>query len=117
MTEVDLKKQLGLRIQALRQRQGLTQEQLAERIDRSVETISNIERGASSTRVATAAKIADVLEVSLPELFELGDVSSSRRRRRAIAEVVQALEAQDEETFKITLGLIRSALALHGARR
>lgn len=117
MNEADLERLLGLRIQALRQRSRLTQEELAERVDLTVGTISNIERGARRTRLSTAAALASALGVSLPELFEFAEVSSTRTRRRAIAEINQALEMQDDETFKITLGLIQSALALQTGRR
>jgi transcriptional regulator with XRE-family HTH domain len=60
----------GRRVQQLRKFQKLTQEQFAEITGLSVDTISNIERGLSSTRLETMADIAKALKISLPELFE-----------------------------------------------
>eukprot|EP01030_Chromulinospumella_sphaerica_P010004 gene10004-9810_t len=94
----ELKRSFGGRVQALREGAGLTQEQLAERIDRSVDTVSNIERGANSTRIEIAGRIAEVLGVSLPELFEFGEVDPNRQRRRQINALAQALSQQDEAT-------------------
>jgi len=48
----ELKRRFGKRVQGLREAQGLTQEQLAARIQRSVDTVSNIERGATRIEVA-----------------------------------------------------------------
>jgi len=44
MDAEELKRRFGKRVQGLREAQGLTQEQLAARIQRSVDTVSNIER-------------------------------------------------------------------------
>lgn len=47
----------------------MSQEELADRVQLSVETISNIERGRPTTRLSTVAKIADALETPVGELF------------------------------------------------
>lgn len=113
MDATELKTRLGRRVQALREGKGLTQEQLAEQIGRTVDTVGNIERGANSTRVETAARIAAALGVELPELFEIGGGDPiARRRRRVLGPLVAQMEQLDEATFEATLRVIEGALAL-----
>lgn len=108
----DLKRRFGGRVQALREGAGLTQEQLAEKIDRSVDTVSNIERGAYGTRIEVAGRIAEVLGVSLPELFEFSEIDPDRQRRRQINALSQALFRQDEATFALLASLLSTGLQL-----
>jgi transcriptional regulator with XRE-family HTH domain len=66
----DLKKLVGKRVKALRKTKGLTQEELAELIDKTVETISNIERGVKLPGLATLEEIRKALGVNLSELID-----------------------------------------------
>ena len=70
---MNLQKQLGKRIQELRKQRGLSQEQLAEKIDIANNTMSNIERGNSFMTAPTLERIMDVLCVSPRELFTFTD--------------------------------------------
>ncbi|NVJ91096.1 MAG: helix-turn-helix transcriptional regulator [Methylocystaceae bacterium] len=69
MKNDDIQKAFGKRVRKLRKEKGLTQEQLAQSIDRSVDTISNIERGFSATKLSTAGVLAEQLGVELYDLF------------------------------------------------
>lgn len=80
----EIRQGFGRRVQSLRKAEGLTQEVLAQRIGRSVDTISNIERGFSSTRIETAAAIADALGTTLSDLFDFQAVPSSEREARRL---------------------------------
>lgn len=64
-----LQKKLGHRIAALRKKQGLTQEALAEVIGCSVEFISLVERGVNAPSVAGLQGFADALKVEVRDLF------------------------------------------------
>lgn len=108
----ELKRSFGRRVQALREARGLTQEQLAERIERSVDTVSNIERGANGTRIEVAGRIAEVLGVALPELFEFEEVDPDRQRRRQINALTRALVGQDEARFALLAQLLSTGLQL-----
>jgi|GEM_PF-3583320 len=59
----------GKRVRKLRKARGLTQENLAEKIGKTVDTVSNIERGFTSTPIPTMELIAEALEVELQEFF------------------------------------------------
>ncbi|MFO5439508.1 MAG: helix-turn-helix domain-containing protein, partial [Dolichospermum sp.] len=59
----EAKQLFGDRVQALRKERGITQEQLAEHIDKSVEHISYIERGERAPSFETILDIAEALKV------------------------------------------------------
>ncbi|GAB4316210.1 MAG: helix-turn-helix transcriptional regulator [Promethearchaeota archaeon] len=58
-------------LRALRERKGLTQQQLAELVGVTRETISIVERGRYNPSLPLAFKLARVLEVSVEDLWEL----------------------------------------------
>ena len=64
-----LQKKLGQRIADLRRARELTQEELAEAVDCSVEFISLVERGVNAPSVAGLEKFAKVLKVEVRDLF------------------------------------------------
>jgi len=66
----DLSRRLGNRIRKLRNQAGLTQAQLAERVEISDEFLSRMERGLKSPSLETANRIADALGVTLAVLFD-----------------------------------------------
>lgn len=57
-------KDLGRRIRTLRQKQQLTQEQLAEKIDMSTSFLGHIERGTRVASLETLVKICNVLDAN-----------------------------------------------------
>lgn len=73
----ELKRSISARVLAARNHAGLTQEQLAEAVDRSVEALSNIERGVSLPTIDTVDRIAKA--VSVPMSFFFQDVSDARQ--------------------------------------
>lgn len=68
-----LQKKLGQRIADIRRARELTQEQLAEAIDCSVEFISLVERGVNAPSVAGLEKFAKALKVEVRDLFSFED--------------------------------------------
>lgn len=67
VTEKD--KKLGKRIQKLRKKVGMTQEQLAEKVKLSAKYIQFIESGNRIPSLKTVYKIAHVLGVKAQDLF------------------------------------------------
>ena len=55
---------MGDRIKEIRKKQGLTQEQLAEKVDITLEYISQIERGLKIPSMQVFIKLVEVLDVS-----------------------------------------------------
>lgn len=60
---------MGSRIREARKKKGLTQEQLAERLDLSVEFISQIERSLKLPSMQVFIKLVEVLQVSADYLL------------------------------------------------
>lgn len=56
--------EVGSRIRIARERAGLTQEELAERIGRSTQFISTIERGAAGPSLETVVRLCEVLHTT-----------------------------------------------------
>ena len=70
MTGKTVKANLGKNIKFLRSEKGLTQAILAEKADISIIFLSSIERGVKYPKADTLAKIANILEVEVFELFK-----------------------------------------------
>lgn len=69
MTNPQLLRELGSRISTQRKALGLTQEQVAEKMDVSVQMISNLELGHKAIRPENLAKISMILHVSTDYLL------------------------------------------------
>jgi len=69
MYEEDIIKRIGLNITIIRERQGLTQEKLAELAGLHRAYIGQIERGEKNIGLKNLEKIAKALDVSIKELF------------------------------------------------
>jgi transcriptional regulator with XRE-family HTH domain len=65
-----LKEKFGLRLQELRKSLGLTQDNVAEKINMDTPNLSNIENGKRFMTPQNIEKIADVLGVDVKSLFE-----------------------------------------------
>lgn len=67
----EAKQLFGERVQALRRERGITQEQFAERLNKSIEHVSYIERGERAPSFETILDIAEALGVSVPYLMNI----------------------------------------------
>lgn len=56
--------EIGKRIQGRRKQMGLTQEQLADKMDVSIQMVSNLERGNKSVRIENLIKLSEILNIS-----------------------------------------------------
>ena len=60
---------VGQRIRELREERGLTQAQVAERLESQVGNYQNVEHGKRNVTMETLVNIATVLDVPIEELF------------------------------------------------
>lgn len=67
---MDLKQYIGAKVKSARLEKGLTQEQLAGMLEKSVETISNLERGTYMTSLDTLFTVGAMLDVPMTYFFE-----------------------------------------------
>jgi len=99
---------LGARIKKLRNRAGLTQAQLAERVDISDEFLSRMERGAKAPSLHTAEKVARALGVSMKELFDFDAVPAVDSKTVRLEGLVSYLAVVDEGTVDLIEAVART---------
>lgn len=100
---------LGKRIQLIRERRGLTQEELEEKSGVNTKYISAIERGQKNTTVKTLEKIAKGLNIELYELFLFSErLEPEKAVRKAIESLVRD---SDLKTLNLCLDFLRKAEA------
>ncbi|GAB5390441.1 MAG: hypothetical protein Alpg2KO_34090 [Alphaproteobacteria bacterium] len=80
MDEQKLYLAFGRRVKELRKQCGLSQDELGKLIDKSQDTVSNIETGRAGTRLETTYAIAQALNVELSQLFTLTAEPDPRQR-------------------------------------
>jgi transcriptional regulator with XRE-family HTH domain len=103
-----VRKEIGSRVQVNRKKNGLTQAQLAEKIEVSVETVSRLERGVAMPSVERLYDIAKALRVRIDEIF----APNYRRTRESqpSIEVQKLLRGQPEEKTTLILKIARVVL-------
>lgn len=74
MTNIDINKQIGIKIKLLRTKSQFSQEKLAEKADMNKNTIGLIERGEISPSIETLYKIANALNIELKELVDISKI-------------------------------------------
>jgi len=108
----DLLKRLGNRIRYLRNRAGVTQAQLAERVDISPEFMSRVERGLKAPSLDSANKIADALGITLSDLFDFQE--TQRGEKEELVKGLQGMLAvADVETVKLVVEVGRTIVERH----
>lgn len=100
MENKQLLKEIGERVNLRRKALGYTQEQLAEKINVSVQMISNLELGKKAIRPENIIKICDTLEISADYLLTGSDSS------RKISAISGKLNTLPPESLKIIEQLI-----------
>jgi len=73
MTDDTIQKRFGERIRALRQLRRLSQEELAFRAGIHRTYLGGVERGERNPALKNINSLAEALNVTLAELFQLGD--------------------------------------------
>jgi transcriptional regulator with XRE-family HTH domain len=94
---------VGSRIQELRQKLGLTQDQIAEQLNMNRANFSNYERDVAVPPGETLAKIADILRTSTDYLLGRNDIKLSSKEEHDIArdleKILSNLENEDSLAF------------------
>ena len=107
-----LQRLFGRRLRDLRKRRGFTQESFAEATNRSVKTISNIERGQGGASLDTLEAFAKRLGVDIKDLFE--GVSLRRHgdphRPQLEARIVDIIHELDRERLEIAGAQVEALL-------
>lgn len=103
---MDTKNRVALRVKTARKQQGLTQEKLAELIDRSVDTISLLERGQVLPSFETLERLSERLNLPLRDLLDAGSDDEERvELETALMSVARGL---DKKTLRLAVEQIQA---------
>jgi transcriptional regulator with XRE-family HTH domain len=98
------KVRVGSRIREIRKRRGLTQEVLAERVERSVDAISALERGRALPSFETLEKLAQALDVPLGDFFDHAhDEGADDRRVRLLTHLMVSARALNTDELEVAV--------------
>lgn len=102
---------IGKTIKFFREKNNLTQQELAEKIDISDKHMSKIERGIYLPSLTNFIKLLSVLNVSISE-FGFPEVEEHKSSRKELIELVQSAKEKEVEyfltMFKATKHLLES---------
>lgn len=106
----DLKSHVGSRVQQARKAKKLTQAEVADRLGKAVETISNIERGASWTSLEMLESLSKLLDERVEFFFEgfSRGRPKSRSRLQLEAELATLLRDLGEDQLRVVRDLAKS---------
>jgi transcriptional regulator with XRE-family HTH domain len=105
----DLRKRFGRLVAAHRRRQGMTQEDLAQRAGVSTDMIGRIETGGTGARFPTIQKLAEALKVDPAELFS-SEVPRGALDRKSLVDITARLAGLSERELSWVGGLLDAAL-------
>ena len=91
-----VQKIIGRRIQEIRKQKGLTQEQLAERVNISPHYLSALERGVYNIKLDLLVDILNILNCSSDEVFQDVVDSSSKIKASQLSEKLKGLPLQEQ---------------------
>ena len=108
-----LKHVIGGQVRTARATKKWTQSELAAHIERSVEAISNIERGVSLPTIETLERIAKTTGTEVVRFFtksELSDPSYSRTRAAKMTRLKEVCDKLDDRDLAIAVDQVEAFL-------
>lgn len=112
-----LRKQVGLRVAELRRAAGLSQDDLAAKIDKSSQSVSQMERGAIAPSFDTVEALARALKVGPALLFPATLTGKRPTARDETLSAIIAGAAQLSKSDADTLRVIVDALLARKTER
>ncbi len=104
----DIEKRIGARITEIRLSRRLTQFQVAEKINVSVETVSSLERGVSIPSLRTLEFLAEKLNVSLGTFFDFEEAPVKHPAfEREIAKLISLLRVLSYKELRLLHEVLR----------
>lgn len=100
-------KLIGSRIKTERNRAGLTQEQMAERLDVTIGYVSQVERGITRISLDLLAKISTILECDISSLITQSAINTDGYITDDILVGIRRLSARDR---RVVMSMIRTML-------
>lgn len=113
----DLGTLLGARLRAARKRARLTQEELAARVGKTPESISNIERGQQLPALDTLLALCEALRVTVMEVLDLDPAIEEPYRAELIAKFADFARSLDDRDVAIATNLFQAMRIFLDANR
>ena len=104
---MNTKQMIGARIKEIRNKKGLTQEQLSEKMEINPKYLSSIERGNENPTLNTLIKLSESLEVDLSEIFSFIQIEDPGERKSMITSL---LDEADNEQLKVAFRVLSAVL-------
>lgn len=103
-----VEKLIGISIAKIRKDRELTQAQLAEMIDTTVETISRLERGISIPSLKTIEKISKALHVHIKDLLDFDYPSFKESSVREGEKLLAYLQTKRPEDIRMCYRILKN---------
>lgn len=111
MTTINVKKEMGARIRALRKRKGLTQEDMASRCGLHWTYIGGLERGERNPTLTTLHRVAGGLSVPIGDLINTPSFKKAPTTDDAKeGKLLRLLRRKDPQSVDLAAGLVREVL-------
>ena len=110
--------ELGEKIKALRKRHGLSQEELAERVEINSTHLSRLETGKYQPSIDVLKRLAESLEVSTDYLLsaDAEERAEVHIRNKPLAERIRLIDSLEESDQQALIQVIDSMLTKHRMR-
>mgnify|MGYP003291381408 CR=1 FL=1 len=92
--------EIGKRIQMRRKQMGLTQEQLADKMNVSIQMVSNLERGNKSIRIENLIKLSEILNISTDYILTGKETTEDMQ---SLTEQMASLSQRDRKMMKLLM--------------
>jgi transcriptional regulator with XRE-family HTH domain len=107
-----LEEQFGALVRYHRKRAGLSQAQLAERIDRQPNAVQRLENGETAPTFDTVVRLAQALQIDIWELFNSGGYAAQTDRNDPLATIFKQIVGLKETELQNIHELIAVALKM-----
>ncbi len=115
--DAELTREVGARIRALRQQQGVTQEALAERLQLQPGTLSRVENGVVGASLATLSEISRALGVPMSALVDAAPPDAAAELSVDELALLRLFRAVPAELRAPLTDLVRATAGLRGKGR
>ena len=106
---MDTKTRIGIQIRAIRKAKGYTQNELAGLIERSVEAVSNLERGVSLPGIDTLERLSAALSTPLRDFLDFPSANTiSAKRLELLARLNATLHSLSDKQLKLAFAQIEA---------
>jgi transcriptional regulator with XRE-family HTH domain len=106
---MDVKRQIGLRINILRNMRGYSQERLAEIMGVNPKYLSSVERGKENPTLDFFLKLAVGLKVNIQDLFYIESVDNAPKvlRKKLYSLVKDVKDNEQSRVLRVVQSLVR----------